>query len=810
MLEIKNAKKYFNHGKRNQVRAIDDISLTLPAAGLVALLGPSGCGKTTTLNVIGGLDKLKKGKILLDDKRINSRLSYKRDKIRNLKIGYIFQDYKLIDDMSVYENVAIVLKMIGIKDKSEIKKRVEYTLEKTGMLRYKKRPASMLSGGERQRVAIARAIVKDPEIILADEPTGNLDSKNSLEIMKIIKAISKNKLVVLVTHEKELAKFYASKIIELQDGKVVKEYNNEFSGDLDYKLDNTFHLKDFENINKLKADNVNINVYSNDKENIKLDIVIDNNNIYIKSATDNKISAVDASSNIDFIDDHYKKINKNEIDKYEFDFDDIINKNIKKRYSSILNPITLIIGGFKKVISYSFLKKLLLAGFFLSGMFLMYAVSSMFGILNIKDEDFIEYNKNYLIIKEKKNDINKFLELENREEISYVLPGDSKVNFSLKLNNYYQTSNVSSSVSGSLSSINMISSEDLIYGKMVENDYEIIVDKMILDRMLNSSDSPKMAGLFEMESFINQKLSLNNMNEFVIVGISDISSPSIYVNNSMFLNIIDNSNNDYYEADLGNTSVLDYNLYLDKINITKGRLPYNDYEVILNSNQEGTYELNKETDIKVNDRKLTVVGFYTSANYYEYNLVNINTVKFNLIDTKENIMIYSTDKDKTLNDLRNMKYNIADSYESSKETYKNEMKDTINSRMLVAQIILGISLIEIFLMIRSSFLSRVKEIGILRAIGVKKLDVYKMFFGEIFAVSTLASIPGVLFMTYILKTLSSSSILNFITKEFLVNPFIVLITVIFTYLFNLLIGLLPVWNTLRKTPAAILARHDLD
>ena len=187
MIELVNVNKYFNRHKKNELHVINNTSLTLEDTGLVALLGPSGCGKTTLLNAIGGLDKIKKGKIYIDNQKISSKFSYKVDKIRNLNVGYIFQDYKLIDNLSVYDNVALVLKMVGIKNKTEIKKRVEYVLDKVGMLRYKKRPAGMLSGGERQRVGIARAIVKDPNIILADEPTGNLDSKNSLEIMKIIK-----------------------------------------------------------------------------------------------------------------------------------------------------------------------------------------------------------------------------------------------------------------------------------------------------------------------------------------------------------------------------------------------------------------------------------------------------------------------------------------------------------------------------------------------------------------------------------------------------------------------------------------------
>ena len=226
MIEITGANKYFNRHRKNQIHVINNISLQVENTGLVALLGPSGSGKTTLLNAIGGLDKIQKGKIYVNNKKIASKFTTKVDKIRTLSIGYIFQDYKLIENLSVYDNVAIVLKMIGIKNKEEIKKRVNYCLEKVGMYRYKNRPVAMLSGGERQRVGIARAIVKAPDIILADEPTGNLDSKNSLEVMNIIKAISKEKLVILVTHERNLAEFYASRIIELQDGSIIKDYQN--------------------------------------------------------------------------------------------------------------------------------------------------------------------------------------------------------------------------------------------------------------------------------------------------------------------------------------------------------------------------------------------------------------------------------------------------------------------------------------------------------------------------------------------------------------------------------------------------------
>lgn len=178
MIKLEKVNKYFNRRKANEIHVIDNTTLELPDAGLVCLLGPSGCGKTTLLNAIGGLDKINGGKIMIDGERITGRLSSKIDTVRNAKIGYIFQNFNLIDDETVFENVAVALRMIGVKDGETVKKRVNYCLEAVGIYQYRNRKARDLSGGQRQRVSIARAIVKNPQIIIADEPTGNLDRKS--------------------------------------------------------------------------------------------------------------------------------------------------------------------------------------------------------------------------------------------------------------------------------------------------------------------------------------------------------------------------------------------------------------------------------------------------------------------------------------------------------------------------------------------------------------------------------------------------------------------------------------------------------
>ena len=800
MLQIKKVNKYYNRHRKNQIHVINNTTLTMGKTGLVALLGPSGCGKTTILNTIGGLDKINKGQIYINGQKISSRCPHKVDKIRNLNIGYIFQDYKLIDNMSVYDNIKLVLKLIGLKDKTEIDKRITYVLDKVGMLRYKNRPASMLSGGERQRVGIARAIAKDPDIILADEPTGNLDSKNSLEIMKIIRAISKEKLVILVTHEQNLAKFYASRIIKLEDGKVIEDYPNDNDDILDYEIENTFYLKDMHK--ETPTDEVTI--YKNNDEatqKINIDIVVRGANIYIRSNTPQKPVIVDQDSTIELIDDHYKAQSKKDIDKYTFDFSNIVNNNYKKKYSSILNPITLIIEGFKKVINYSFLKKILLAGFFLSGIFIMYASSSIAKVLTINDEDFITINKNYLIVESKKNDLNTYLENEQTPEVNYIIPSNSIVKFTVDYKEYYQTSTTNDTLSASISDISMITKDNLIYGRLPENNNEVVVDIMSINKMFKEQNYAKMAGITTVQSMIGREIKLQGLLTYTIVGLTDLKSPSIYMSKDNFTNVLSLSD---YDTDL---KLLSYDIISPKVTLKEGRIPTNDYEAIININQKEDYKIGKKLDTKVAGTPLTVVGYYDSPDNYDYILTNENTIKYNNITTLSNYVIYTSNKENTVEAFHAKNLNIKDSYESSKEAYKKEMSSHTKNVIIASLITLIISLIEIFLMTRASFLSRIKEIGILRAVGVKRSDIYKMFIGEIIATTTLGCLPGIALMYYILTKLQT---IPYLKSMILASPLVLLIAIISIYIFNIIVGLIPVFNTVRKTPASILSRHDLD
>lgn len=218
MIKVSHLSKSYKTGLR-KTKILNDVSFTLPEKGLFAIFGKSGSGKTTILNILGGLDKQDEGEVYIDDEKITNS---NRDRIRNRKIGFIFQNYYLESNSTIGDILAHQMRIAGFTSEEEIKRRSDIVLSLVDLKKYEKKSSDALSGGQKQRVAIARALIKGSEIILADEPTGNLDSQNTIKVMDILKEISKTKLVVLVTHETSLIHKYADDHIELIDGKLVE------------------------------------------------------------------------------------------------------------------------------------------------------------------------------------------------------------------------------------------------------------------------------------------------------------------------------------------------------------------------------------------------------------------------------------------------------------------------------------------------------------------------------------------------------------------------------------------------------------
>ena len=219
MLQIQNISKQYTTGGMVQ-NALDGVSVSFRDNEFVAILGPSGSGKTTFLNIIGGLDRYDSGDLIINGISTKKYKDRDWDSYRNHTIGFVFQSYNLIPHQSVLANVELALTISGIS-RAERRTRAKNALDRVGLSDHIHKRPNQLSGGQMQRVAIARALVNDPDILLADEPTGALDTETSIQVMELLKEVASDRLVVMVTHNPELAEEYATRTVKLKDGKIV-------------------------------------------------------------------------------------------------------------------------------------------------------------------------------------------------------------------------------------------------------------------------------------------------------------------------------------------------------------------------------------------------------------------------------------------------------------------------------------------------------------------------------------------------------------------------------------------------------------
>ena len=818
MIKIEKVNKYYNKGKANQIHVIDNTTMTLPDKGIVCLLGPSGCGKTTLLNAIGGLDKVNSGTITIDGQRITRFSSSKIDSIRNARIGYIFQNFNLLDDRTVFENVAIALRMIGIRDNTTVTARVRYCLEKVGIDQYRNKLAGSLSGGQRQRVAIARAIVKNPSIIIADEPTGNLDSANTLEIMNIIKTISRERLVLLVTHERNIAEFYSDHVAEMKDGRIVKAYNNDSSRYLDYQLENKIYLKDMAVHKGFSQGDVNVDVYSDEERQADIKVVIRGNNLYIN--TGGRLNVVDESSNIEMVDEHYTAMDESYFEDKDFDYTACLPSKYKAKYTSIYRLTNMISSGWRTVKGFKRIKKLLMIGFVFAAMFAFLAISNVLGLLEVKPVDYRTTNGNYVTISNTAQTDEMLNLVESLETVSYVIPGDTRMSITLPMDDYLQTGYAQENLNVSLALTKALKPEDLVAGAMPAEPHDVVIDKALIDKFLRDGLG-KAVGLDTMEEFVGRRLRVRNLDDYVITGVSDTESPSLFIDEGQVINILtngDKADDDFsfmeFEGDeaaedvIKSGRVMDIALAKNNINIKKGDAPESESEAIINISHEDEIAIGKTLPVKMGGHKLTVVGYYTSDSagddtYY----VHADTIKEDYISKQKEFSAYTEDAALLKSMLSNEGLAAKVNDTRDKKAYINERKDQLTSAIIVAGIIMFISLIEMFLMLRSSFLSRIKEVGTLRAIGLKKKDIYRMFTGEILVMTFLTAIPGIALMYFGLSQVVK--ITYYLEGLYMLTPVIAAITFGIILVFNLLAGLIPVYVTMRKTPAQILARTDI-
>ena len=531
MIHIRNLNKYYHKGKTNEIHVINNTTITLEDTGLICILGESGSGKTTLMNTISGLDDFSDGEMEIDGVTINKYGERKQERVRNEKFGYIFQNYYLLQERTVEYNLMLALSLYSISDE-EKRKRIDYVLHAVDMWKYKKRLISQLSGGQQQRVAIARALAKAPKVIFADEPTGNLDEKNTMRIMSILKKISRTCLVVVVTHEKSIADFFADKILWITDGKIERQVDKNKEASYEYVEDTNIYLQEYEK-EETADENVTLQIYANGEvPPTKLKVIYEYGKIYIYSENSKNLVFLSRSDEKKMVDSKKPVMDIQEAEEIDYSLDHIEGARKPKVSMAEIMEIA-------RENLHALGKKQIVLAFTLIAMAVLIVVvmEDMLSVLRIDKQAVSKVDSHYYKVTAEKNTMitdsefmDSFIAMtdsfqENQLDINLV----PIVTFHYQYRGYQQLESSKYQIENfSLVPIDKITEADLIYGRMPKNKEEVVVDRWVLENFMRST--PGMRNVMtNIRQALDSKIINDKNMEFTIAGISDTSESTIYV-----------------------------------------------------------------------------------------------------------------------------------------------------------------------------------------------------------------------------------------------------------------------------------------
>lgn len=808
MLELKNIKKKYIIGETCQ-QVLKDINISFRKNEFTSILGASGSGKTTLLNVIGGLDNYDNGDLIIDGistKRYNDR---DWDSYRNYRVGFIFQNYNLISHQTILANVEIALTLSGVSKNIRRKKAIE-ALDKVGLKKHINKRPNQLSGGQMQRVAIARALVNNPDIILADEPTGALDSETSIQIMELLKKISEEKLVIMVTHNPELAKKYSTRIIELKDGTIINDTNpfTEKETKTPTKKTNKTSMSlltslslSFNNLLTKKGRTI-LTAFAGSIGIIGIALISS-----LSNGVSNYVSNMERNSLSDYpitfeknSYDFSKLLNLTETENIKCDKDTLCSED------DITNQVKLLTNGLIKKNNLQKFKKFLDTKEELKN----YTTEIQYGY-NLDLQIYSNNHNNYTRINP-----NNFTILGNQDisqsNTNILLQSDTPPVFEELIDNQDVLTN----------------KYDLIYGNLPKEYNELILivgkDNIIPDSILYALDIKNRKEVSNIIENTTNKDKLNNKS--TKYSYDDI----LNINYKLILNT------DYYKYENGiyrdysndknyMKEIINNGLDIKIVGILRAKEDDASKNVIGYKHSLTKYVINNisKTQIykdQINNKKINVLTqteFDNLTNTYENitktlgiaNLENPDKINIYPKDFKSKEAIIKLVNAYNQEQKDNNRNDLVVSYTDLIKTVVNGVTSIINIISLVLISFVAISLIVSSIMIAIityiSVLERTKEIGILRAIGASKKDISRVFKAETIIEGLIAGLMGIgiamfisLPINIIVKALAN------IDKIATMPLNSALFLIILSIILNVIAGLIPANMASKKNPVIAL------
>ncbi|HDK7184795.1 TPA: ATP-binding cassette domain-containing protein [Clostridium botulinum] len=783
MLQIKDLKKVYTTGEFKQT-ALDGVSIDFRQSEFVAILGPSGSGKTTLLNMLGGLDQYDSGDMIINGLSTKKFGESDWDTYRNNSVGFIFQSYNLIPHLSIIDNVEMGMTLSGVP-KSEKRQKATYVLEKVGLGNHIHKKPNQLSGGQMQRVAIARALANDPEIILADEPTGALDTQTSEQIMDLIKEIAKDKLVIMVTHNPELAEEYADRIVSFSDGKIVSDTNTFVSenNSNDYKPKKT--SMNFLTALKLSGNNIvtkkwrtALTAFASSIGIIGVALVLSLSNGFNKqinefekdSLSNYPISIEQNSMSLGMSPSSKSKDkektefpNGSMIYPYDSSKDAAVHANaisteyvdyIKKIDSSLINGIS-----YTRNVNMNILKKQ--DGKVVS----MNTSAAAFSTYPSKGDSFeTDYLKSYY-------DVLKGSYPKNEKELVLVVDKYNQVDTSI------------------LEALGFSAdSKNINFDSMIGTEYKLIYNDDYYTQsgkyFTVNGDTTNLENLYNNKNAVTLKISgIIRIKEGA--NVSNLSTGIVY-SDQLAQDFIENAKNSriVLAQKEAKYNVMNGNLLTEKTSTTTAAV-----------HPTPSMTTNITSNVETKDDVLASLGATSSPTS-----ISIYPVNF---EAKDNITTYLDDWNKELKEEDQIVYTDMASMITS---LTGNIMDGITIVLVAfAGISLVVSMIMIGIIIYISVLERTKEIGVLRALGARKKDITRVFNAETFIIGFCSGGLGIA-ITYLLTIPVNSILYKFtdLNNVAQLNPLHAIALVITSIILTMIGGAIPSKMAAKKDPVIAL------
>ncbi len=808
-IRINQLNKYYNRRTRQEVHVINNTTLTLPEKGLVCILGESGSGKTTLMHAVGALDTFASGEVTIGKQKLTGRMNREAEKLRNEEYGFVFQNYYLLNEETVEENMRLALCLYELSEE-ETDARISYVLESVEMLRYRKRKVSELSGGQRQRVAIARALLRSPRVIFADEPVGNLDESNTMMVMGILKKVSRNNLVLLTTHEKRLAQFFADRIIRVSDGKIVEGYVNTQSDGYQRSDDLNLYLGEFE-MQTVHTEHMDARLYGAFEEPLTLKVVNCDGKYYFALPKGVKAEILTEQSEVKLVEGKRLALEQREVENTAFHLEKITPKRAGTlSFRQMCSMIAAAFSGNRRRLVFPMLCMAITA------VLTVLAVSDMILMQERKVQEFAKSHSQMLHVSIEKNrwnndgdykaEVAKAYDALLDGSAGWVVYPEFQIGATVKNQSFEQLGVMSARLSRySYVPVSMLKESNLICGRMPELPNEIVADKALLEFFM-AQDKAVSKAYTHVNQFLNTKIRLDKKEYSpVIVGVSDTNEMAIYMDDTAGIG--------YAVAGTAVASLASlqkaYPGVYDEVVLTDTTILVSEsrYEIEMGHEYfEGTfqqrYQIAGQFPVEFPADCVIADEHYTALLRSQ----NVENGQF-LIYTQDKESVFEKVKQlENAGTLEAVRIIVTDDYGTGAAEYDAARQEILGIKMVMTAMVLVLSLLMLTISMKAMAMQNVENISVYRLMGIRGSSIVKLYAGLIAALTACSTLPGMVLCAGVMYLLSGVRALGL---EYELQIPVLLVMAAGLLLANVFAGLLPIYSIVKTPPAQLAAKADM-